>query len=47
MAEKGGDMGSKTSDEIPDIFLEPLQSMKDGDISQAIDWLSWLSSFKA
>jgi peptidyl-prolyl cis-trans isomerase SurA len=24
MAEKGGDMGSKTSDEIPDLFLEPL-----------------------
>ncbi len=36
MAEKGGDMGSKTSDEIPDLFLEPLQSMKDGDISKPL-----------
>ena len=36
MAEKGGDMGSKTSDEIPDLFLEPLLSMKDGDISKPL-----------
>ena len=36
MAEKGGDMGSKTSDEIPDLFLEPLLSMKDDDISKPL-----------
>lgn len=36
MAEKSGDMGSKTSDEIPDLFLEPLLSMKDDDISKPL-----------
>ena len=36
MAENGGDMGSKTSDEIPDLFLEPLLSMKDDDISKPL-----------
>ena len=34
MAEKGGLMGSKTIDEIPDIFIDSLKSMKIGETSQ-------------
>jgi len=36
MAEKGGLMGIKTIDEIPDIFIENLKSMKIGEISKPI-----------
>ena len=36
MAEKGGVMGIKTIDEIPDIFIENLKSMKIGEISKPI-----------
>jgi peptidyl-prolyl cis-trans isomerase SurA len=36
MATKGGLIGSKTIDEIPDIFIESLTSMKIGEISQPI-----------
>ena len=37
MAKKGGLMGSKTIDEIPDIFIESLKSMKVGGISKPIN----------
>jgi len=37
MAEKGGLMGSKTIDEIPDIFIESLKSMDIGETSQPIE----------
>ena len=36
MAVNGGAMGSKTIDEIPDIFLESLKSMNIGEISKPI-----------
>ena len=36
MAEKGGLIGSKIIDEIPDIFIESLKSMNIGEISQPI-----------
>jgi len=36
MASKGGEMGLRSQDEIPDIFLEPLKSLKVGKISEAI-----------
>ena len=36
MADKGGEMGSKTPQEIPDLFLKSLQLMKDGDISNPL-----------
>ena len=36
MAEKGGIIGSKIIDEIPDIFIESLKSMKIGEISKPI-----------
>jgi peptidyl-prolyl cis-trans isomerase SurA len=37
MAKKGGLIGSKIIDEIPDIFIESLKSMKIGEISQPIN----------
>jgi peptidyl-prolyl cis-trans isomerase SurA len=37
MAKKGGLIGSKKIDEIPDIFIESLKSMKIGEISQPIN----------
>ena len=37
MAEKGGLMGSKIIDEIPDIFIEQLKSMKVGEVSNPIN----------
>ena len=37
MAKKGGLMGSKIIDEIPDIFIESLKSMKVGGISKPIN----------
>ena len=37
MAEKGGLIGSKTVDEIPDIFIESLKLLKIGDVSQPIN----------
>ena len=36
MAENGGLIGSKIIDEIPDIFVESLKSMNEGDISKTI-----------
>ena len=36
MAENGGLMGSKIINEIPDIFVESLKSMNEGDISKTI-----------
>jgi parvulin-like peptidyl-prolyl isomerase len=36
MAQKGGFMGSKIIDEIPDIFIESIKLMKDGEISKPI-----------
>ena len=36
MAAKGGLIGSKIIDEIPDIFIESLKSMNIGEISQPI-----------
>ena len=39
MAKKGGLIGSKIIDEIPDIFIESLKSMKIGEISQPINGL--------
>jgi peptidyl-prolyl cis-trans isomerase SurA len=37
MAEKGGLIGSKTMDEIPDIFIESLKLLKIGEVSQPIN----------
>ena len=37
MADKGGLMGSKITEEIPDIFIENLTSMKIGEISDPIN----------
>ena len=37
MAKKGGLMGSKIIDEIPDIFIESLKSMKVGEVSKPIN----------
>jgi len=37
MAKKGGLMGAKIIDEIPDIFVESLKSMKVGEISKPIN----------
>ena len=36
MAAKGGLIGSKIIDEIPDIFMESIKSMKIGETSQLI-----------
>ena len=37
MAEKGGLIGSKTMDEIPDIFIESFKLLKIGEVSQPIN----------
>ena len=36
MAKEGGAMGSRTTEEIPDLFIESLQSMNAGDISKPL-----------
>ncbi|MDB2679510.1 peptidylprolyl isomerase [Methylophilaceae bacterium] len=36
MSEKGGNMGSRTPDEIPDLFLQPLKLMKSGELSKPL-----------
>ena len=36
MAKEGGSMGSRTTEEIPDLFIESLQSMNAGDISKPL-----------
>lgn len=36
MAEKGGEMGAKITDDIPDIFIDSLKSMKIGEVSKPI-----------
>ena len=37
LAKAGGLMGWKTTDELPDIFLEPIKSMKIGEVSAPIN----------
>lgn len=37
MASKGGEMGLRTSDDIPDLFIESLKSLRVGKISEVIN----------
>ena len=46
MAAKGGLIGSKIIDEIPDIFIESLKSMNIGETSQPIKSSRRLSFYK-